>query len=300
MKSIDIDVKTKVEAQDFILKCEDFFNHEIDNAIKCVTNSHDTKILTLSGPTCSGKTTTANKLTEHITALGENAVVMSIDDFFLDGSKRKTVEGKAPDYDSVKAIDLDYFAKFTEKLIKGETVLVPRYDFKTTSRVGYEEYIPQENDIYIFEGIQAVYPEIVSLLGKHKSLFISVQRSIKYNSAVLDKNELRLLRRVVRDYLFRGASAEFTLHLWDGVRENEEKSIFPNAINCSVYIDSCLAYEPFILSRRAGELLSTVPSDSKYRSEAEKLISKISYFKNDNFEDCMIPQNSVFREFIGK
>ena len=224
---------------------------------------------------------------------------MSIDDFFIDRNNRNVVNDEAPDYDTVKAIDIDYFARFTERLLKGESVLVPTYDFIKTARTGYNEYIPNENDIYVFEGIQAVYPEISSLLGRHKSLFICVNRGIRYHESFIDKNDIRLLRRIVRDHRFRGATAEFTLHLWDGVRANEEENIFPNAKSCSVYIDSCLAYEPFILNKHALPLLDTVPKDSRYHAAAEELKEKISAFESDNFEDCMIPNNSVFREFIG-
>lgn len=300
MKSIDVSLKTKNEAQNFVLQCEDIFSTELDNAVKFVASSDNSKVITLSGPTCSGKTTTAEKLTEHLTSNGKRVVVISIDDFFLDRDMRNSVEGEAPDYDTVKAIDLDYFAYFTDRLLKGKSVLIPKYDFSQTSRVGYHEYIPSDNDIYVFEGIQAVYPEISSLLGNHQSLFISVQNDIEYNGNMIRKNDIRLLRRVVRDYLFRGATAEFSLHLWEGVRANEEENIFPNAIECSVKIDSCLSYEPFILSRYALPLLETVPSDSRYRFEAENLMKKIAVFSNENFEDCMIPRNSVFREFIGK
>ena len=299
MKSIDLDVKTKDEARSFIGECEDVFGQEIDDAIKSLVSSKDTKIVTLSGPTCSGKTTTARKLTEHIETKGRRAVVMSIDDFFIDRNNRNVVNDEAPDYDTVKAIDIDYFARFTERLLNGESVLVPTYDFIKTARTGYNEYIPNENDIYVFEGIQAVYPEISSLLGRHESLFICVNRGIRYHESFIDKNDIRLLRRIVRDHRFRGANAEFTLHLWDGVRANEEENIFPNAKSCSVYIDSCLAYEPFILNKHAIPLLDTVPKDSRYYAAAEELKEKISAFKNDNFEDCMIPNNSVFREFIG-
>ena len=203
MKSIDLDVKTKDEARSFIGECEDVFGQEIDDAIKSLVSSNNTKIVTLSGPTCSGKTTTAKKLTEHIETKGRRAVVMSIDDFFIDRNNRNVVNDEAPDYDTVKAIDIDYFAHFTERLMKGESVLVPTYDFIKTARTGYNEYIPNENDIYVFEGIQAVYPEISSLLGRHESIFICVNCGIRYHESFIDKNDIRLLRRIIRDHRFR-------------------------------------------------------------------------------------------------
>lgn len=300
MVNLHLNIKNADEAREFITECEASFAREITDAIYSITDNHDSRLIMLSGPTCSGKTTTARRLTDRITESGHRAVVMSIDDFFLDRDSRNRVDTDAPDYDSVKAIDLEYFEHFIRRLLRGESVLIPVYDFTSTSRVGYNEYIPRENDIYVFEGIQAVYPEITSLLGgKYRSIFISVGEDISYKGTTLTKNELRLLRRVVRDYKFRGATAEFTLHLWGGVRHNEETNIFPNSQGCSVYLNSLLPYEPFIISAYAVPLLRTVPHGSRYREEAEELIAKMSAFDGEYFEDSMIPADSVFREFIG-
>ena len=300
MVNLHLNINNADDARKFIGECEASFVKEINDAIRSITDNHDSRLVMLSGPTCSGKTTTARRLTDRITESGYRAIVMSIDDFFLDRNSRNRVDIDAPDYDSVKAIDLEYFEYFIGRLLRGESVLIPVYDFTATARVGYNEYIPHENDIYVFEGIQAVYPEITSLLGgKYKSIFISVSDDISYNGTTLTKNELRLLRRVVRDYKFRGATAEFTLHLWEGVRYNEETNIFPNSQNCSVYLNSFLPYEPFIISSYATPLLKTVPHDSRYRSIADELIYKMSSFDSAYFEDSMIPADSVFREFIG-
>lgn len=107
------------------------------------------------------------------------------------------------------------------------------------------------------------------------------------------------MRRIVRDHKFRGATAEFSFHLWRGVRVNEEENIFPNAGNCDIYINSLLDYEPFVIARHLIPLLDTVPADSIYRDEADELRAKIKPYENDLFEDGMIPADSVFREFIG-
>ena len=122
---------------------------------------------------------------------------------------------------------------------------------------------------------------------------------MRFGDTVLGKNEVRLLRRTVRDYKFRGATPEFTLHLWEGVRANEEKNIFPNSGNCTLILDSFLPYEPFVLSRCAAPILEDVPRESRYRDEADALLSKLAAFDCPYFEERMIPKNSVFREFIG-
>ncbi len=301
MRKLEINVNHTTEAQDFITYCENKFSSEIDLAIEDVL-SHNVKIITLSGPTCSGKTTTATHLVRRINESGHRAVVLSIDDFYKDRdeNERNNTENKAPDYDSVKSIDLEYLKEFTSALLAGETVRIPRYSFTEGIRVGYDEYIPDHRDIYVFEGIQAVYPEVTALFGdNYKSIFISVADDVTYRGVELSQNEIRLLRRIVRDNQFRNATAEFTFFLWDGVRDNEEKNIFPNATECDVYINSFLEYELFIIDNHVKGLLLSVPNDSIHRADAEELYNKISVFDNPYFEDRMIPENSVFREFIG-
>lgn len=300
MKQLNLNINTRDDAKRFVDSCELRFHTELEAAIDHVFDDGGTKIVTLSGPTCSGKTTTANTLTRRIREEGLHAVVLSIDDFFLDRADRNNVSGEVPDYDSVKALDLEYLEYFTDRLMKGKTILVPKYDFTATSRVGYTEYTPNSRDIYIFEGIQAVYPEITRMFAQEfRSIFISVEESVEYGGGVLRREDIRLMRRIVRDHKFRGATAEFSFHLWQGVRRNEEANIFPNSLNCDIYINSLLDYEPFIIAKHLVPLLDTVPSDSIYRGQADELREKIRPYENNLFEDDMIPENSVFREFIG-
>lgn len=300
MKQLNIQITNKNDAQKLVDTCENRFRTNLEAAIDHVFDDGGTKIVALSGPTCSGKTTTANTLTRRIREEGLHAVVLSIDDFFLNRADRNNVEGEVPDYDSVNAIDLNYLEAFADRLMEGKPILVPKYDFTATSRVGYTEYRPDPRDIYIFEGIQAVYPEITRLFRhKFRSIFISVEESVAYGNSVLRREDIRLMRRIVRDYKFRGATAEFSLHLWQGVRRNEEANIFPNAQNCDIYINSLLDYEPFIIAKHLIPLLDTVPASSIYRDEADELREKIRPYENNLFDDDMIPADSVFREFIG-
>lgn len=299
MKSYDIRVASRDEAQRLVSECETSFRSRLDETVESVLSRDGLRIVTLSGPTCSGKTTTASRLIEEIAASGHHAVVISIDDFFHDRQDRNRVDIAPPDYDSVEAIDLDYLSVFLSRLQSGQSVLVPKYDFSKTRRVGYHEYIPDPLDIYIIEGIQAVYPEITSRLDTHCSIFISVEDDVMLNGVYFERHEIRLLRRIVRDKLFRGATPEFSLHLWESVRANEERSIFPNCRSCDLYIDSFLPYELFILRELAIPLLSDVPSDSKRRCEADVLLEKLAALPVQPFDDRMIPKASVFREFIG-
>lgn len=300
MREIKLKVNCEEEAEAYILDCEKKYNRDLEEAIEDVFAVPDVRTIALSGPTCSGKTTTARKLTERIINSGRNAVVFSIDDFFKNRDDRNNVDGEAPDYDSVEAIDLDYFNSFMSRFNMGIPALVPHYEFEVTSRTGYDEYCPDEKDICIFEGIQAVYPEVTRRFEPgYRSIFISVLSDVAYHGSVLTKHDERLLRRLVRDYYFRGATPEFTLFLWHNVRDNEEKNIYPNAKNCDVYINSYMPYEPFVLARHALPILETVPMTSEWRDEADDLIERLCVFDCPYFRDSMIPSYSFFREFIG-
>lgn len=294
----NLTIQTQAEAERFILECEADFRVRLDDAVNTVLKEGLCTIA-LSGPTCSGKTTTANRLIEQIQASGHHAVVISIDDFFLDRNDRNRVDLAPPDYDSVEAIDLGYLDIFLTRLRNRQSVLVPKYDFTATCRVGYHEYLPDPLDIYVIEGIQAVYPEVTARLGDYRSIFISVTDDVEVSGIVFERHEVRLLRRIVRDYNFRGATPEFSFHLWDGVRRNEEKNIFPNAGNCGVYLNSFLPYELFVLRKHALPLLADVPAESVHRAYADRLAEKLAALPQFPFDDRRIPQNSVFREFIG-
>jgi len=300
MRTIQFDIHSKEEAEAYILECEQRFSDNIDDALEGIFTGGEVKTIALAGPTCSGKTTTAEKITRRIQRAGKKAVVLSIDDFFLSRDDRNVVDGEAPDYDSAAALDLEYLETFMTRLNAGLPVLVPHYDFSSTGRVGYHEYIPCEEDIYLFEGIQAVYPEVTRLFGPgYRSIFINVNEDCRYGDVILEKEEIRLLRRTVRDRLFRGATPEFTLHLWETVRANEEKNIFPNAAGCDLHLESFLEYEPFLLSRYGVGMLESVPKDSRYRPAADEVLKELRFFDSPYFEETMIPKNSLFREFIG-
>lgn len=301
---IQPNINSREEAIALVNQSERTFSDALDRALEAVvhreTENDGSRIITLSGPTCSGKTTTAKKLIRRITEAGYHAVVMSIDDFFLDRTRTNDIDGEMPDYDSVKAIDLEELGLCVAGLLAGKPTLIPHYDFVTGLRDSYTEYYPTKRDIFIFEGIQAVYPEVVAFLGdSYKSIFIHVDENVTAGDVSLTRHEIRLCRRIIRDFRFRNAHPEFTLFLWQNVRANEEASIYPNAVGCDVYINSFLPYEMFFLAKHGLPILETVPDDSPYRDEADALAAKLRPFVNPHFDDSMIPENSVFREFIG-
>ena len=301
MVETNIKFNNENEKKSFVAQCETSFESKLSSVCDDVAAHKDLKMITLSGPTCAGKTTTANKLISDFALRGKTAHVVSIDDFFKNRANMALTKDNKIDYDSVKAIDIDYFGECVSSLYDGNVVKLPNYDFVTGTRSGYDEFRPHEDDILIFEGIQAIYPEITDLLNKENldyvSVFINVTQDFNLNGVRFDKREIRLIRRIVRDYKFRSASPEFTFRIWESVTANEDANIFPHEKNTDIRINSLLPYEIFLMKDYLIPILSEVTPDSEYVNEARQLIDKVKDFDTIPYE--YIPKNSLYTEFLG-
>lgn len=301
MKTAKMHFSSVEEQKRYIADCEAEYLEDVASA--CAAAQHGGRIITLCGPTCSGKTTTAHILDAAFSARGKALHTVSIDDFYFDRAvleARARESGMPLDYDSPSTIDLDLFGKVVADIDDGGTVTIPRFDFQTGKRQGYETFSVTEDDVFLFEGIQAVYPELTAYLAgrRYVSLFISVEQPIACGDAVFTPEELRFMRRLVRDARTRGASAEFTFSLWGGVLANEETHIYPNRGNVDQYIDSALAYEVSVIKPQVLSLLDTLPQGSAYRPEAVALRKKLKDVPV--IDAALVPAESVFREFIGE
>ena len=299
MREINVTLNNEKDIENLVLESEKDFENRLDIASKEIVNSGKTNIL-LSGPTCAGKTTTANKIISDFNEVGKKVTVISIDDFFLDRlEQREVCHDKKIDYDSVDVLDLPLLASCIKNAKVGNTISVPKFDFLSQSRCGYTEHTIEENEVLIYEGIQAVYPEITSLFnGDYKGIFIDVLDDVMVNGVEFKKHEIRLIRRLVRDRKFRGASPDFTFYLWETVRDNEKKSIYPNKNICQVQIDSFMEYELFLMKKYLTEVLSEVDKNGKYYEKTCKLLSKLEKFTEIDYK--YIPENSLYTEFLGK
>lgn len=299
MKTINIAFKSEQDKIDFVNACEIDFEKRLDDATKKITSSKIINIL-LSGPTCSGKTTTANKIIGDYHEVGKEVTVISIDDFFLERDDGRTIkENEKIDYDSVDVIDLELLKECISKAKPGNNIKVPIFDFITQSRVGYNAHYITEDEVLLYEGIQAVYPEVTSLFDdEFIGVFINVNEDVCLNGTLFSRDEIRLVRRLVRDRKFRGANADFTFYLWETVRENEDKNIFPNKNICTIQLDSFMGYELFLLKPYILEVLSEVNENSTYYDKAKNLIEKFSGLDEIKYE--YIPKNSLYTEFLGK
>ena len=294
--------KSDVEERDLIKASEECFLKQMKSAVqRTIQSGH--KIIFLSGPSCSGKTTSGRILCEEFEKIGKTVKEISIDDFFYGAEESERIakeKGTEIDIESVAAIDLPYLRLCGEKILRGEEVMLPKFDFNSSSRVAYEKWLPTEDSIVIFEGIQAIYPEVLEIFKDEGSisLYIYPESHVSACGEVFTSDELRFFRRLVRDERSRNSPPERTFELWRGVRANEEKNIFPNVHRVDVQIDSSFAYEPYMIKERAVYLLKTLTDDSPYKEKADKMIEK---FKNvPSITDRFLPEDSLFREFIGR
>ncbi|MBQ7384407.1 MAG: hypothetical protein IJV72_06415 [Clostridia bacterium] len=293
---------TPEEEKSFIRECEADFERRLSETAAEICGVEDAKVITLSGPTCSGKTTAANKIISEFGKRGKRVHVISIDDFYYDKEilhkKSEQNRNGEIDYDSAETIDLESFSDFVNRIFESRELLCPVFDFKSGIRTSYRSIKCEENDIFIFEGIQAIYPEVRAILDIHGyiSVYISPRSSIEAGGELFEPNEIRLLRRTVRDCHFRDTSAEFTLKIWKSVRDNEERNIFPYEDSCLFYIDSTFAYELGILKPYLEEYLASVGQNSPQREEADRILEKIKAIGVIS-EEYLSP-NSLYKEFV--
>lgn len=291
----------------FVLKCEAEFEEQLDSAIgqikdRLLADRH-TRVITLSGPTCSGKTTTAGKLIDELEHAGLRVMVVSLDDFFksVDCNLRSySSKNEDIDLDSVDAIDIDYLKKFILGIFAGEKVYLPRFDFAAQRCVGYTMIESDGYDVFLLEGIQAVYPAVRALLEgqDYISIFTCVKDGIDIDGVRFASREIRFMRRLLRDRLFRSASIEFTVQVWDSVVKNEEESILPNAHYADISLNSTLVYEPCVIKRPLLGFLREVGKDYPLYSTVKELIDKLEALPE--ISSRAVPHGSVFREFIGE
>jgi uridine kinase len=297
-----LNFKSEEEKKSYVLECENDFEERLDTVIKSLCETDGLQFVTLSGPTCSGKTTASKKMVSEFSERGRNVKIISIDDFFRDRTvleREAIASGGKLDFDSEKALDLPFLSDFMHRLQNGMSARLPHFDFVEARRVRYDDFSVRKNDIVIFEGIQAIYPAFTSLIEEKdriRSFYISPLQSLDVGSVTLDPREVRLWRRLVRDYKYRAAAPEFSFHLWESVTENEDKNILPFALDTDFRIDSLLGYEPCMLKDSLCDILSEVRAESKYYGKAQDIINILKDVQS--VSDRYLPKNSLYHEFM--
>ena len=260
------------------------------------------RIVRLYGPSCSGKTTAARLLIDMFESLGKKAHLVSIDDFYFDRdvllrmSKEKGLKGV--DYDSPDTIDTAALHKFASEIFEANEAECPVFDFKSGTRSGYKTYTVSDDDIFIFEGIQACYTQVKQMLSEYgsASVFIAPMKNINVGGVSFSPNRLRLMRRLVRDYNFRGSTPEFTFSLWKSVRDNEKKNIFPHTEDSEYFIDSAMPYEVGVLKPFLKIVLENVGEESEYYEKSRRILESVAQVEEISSE--LILDEYLYSEFV--
>ena len=286
--------------KDFISECESFYRCQLEKVTDDICKNHGRVLVMLAGPSSSGKTTTASILKKNLKQKGRHAIVISLDDFYRDQTESYYFEDGTIDYETVKSIDTDYVTVCMENLLHKGKASLPRFSFISKIREGYEEVTVHDDEIIIVEGLHALNPVITDPLGKENmiKLYVSVSsRVYKDGRVLMSKRDMRFIRRMIRDYLFRNSSVEHTFYLWKGVRMGEDRYLFPFSDRADVRIDTIHPYELCVFKDIAINLLDHTAGDSIYYHSALELKDKLRQFVS--LSESVVPDTSLLKEFIG-
>jgi len=289
------------QAVEFVNICETKHNRQLAQlGDEIETNIEDIRLICIAGPSSSGKTTFSNRLKIELLSRGIKPVMISIDDYYKTRNEAPLDEFGKPDLEHVEALDLALFNEQIVKLINGEEVTLPKFEFKLGTRIPGKTIKIDEKSPIIIEGIHALNDMLTPSVPSHQKykIFIAPQTQLHIdNHNPISFTDLRLLRRMVRDQKYRNSPAEETLSMWASVRAGEFKWIYPFQEQANFVFNSELTYEFLVLKKHAYRSLKSISRDSEHFITANRLLKFLKYFKE--IEDDLVPNNSILREFIG-
>ena len=289
------------KVQDMILVAEAFQEKRIAAVADNIFNRGGVKMVLISGPSSSGKTTTCKRLSVQLAVHGYHPVQISVDDFFVERDETPRDKNGKFDFEALEAVDLPLFNRTLTDLIDGKRVELPTFDFTRGTKVWNGKSIQlDDKSIMVIEGIHCLNPRLTEHVPadvKFK-IFVSALTSISIDRQnPIPTADNRLIRRIVRDYNYRGYSAVDTLRRWRSVRNGEEKNIFPFQENADEMINTSLIFELGLLKTYAMSILDAVPESLPEYAEAVRLRKFLSYFKS--IPEEKVPGTSILREFVG-
>lgn len=259
------------------------------------------KLVLLAGPSSSGKTTTCKRLSIQLVANGLKPLQISLDDYFINRDQTPHDESGEYDYESIYALNLNLINEQFNALFRGEEVELPKYDFQTgVSRPSGKKLKMQENNVLVVEGIHALNPELTAHIPERQKfrVYVSALTTILLDDHnYIPTTDNRLLRRIIRDYKYRGVDARESIRRWPSVRSGENKWIFPFQENADAVFNSAMLFELAVIKQQAEPLLEQVPENCEEYSEAYRLRKFLKYIRPIPNKD--IPPTSLLREFLG-
>ncbi|MDD6194049.1 MAG: nucleoside kinase [Lachnospiraceae bacterium] len=289
------------KTRDIILTQEAYMERRIGALAEKIVADPNKKFVLIAGPSSSGKTTFSHRLSAQLRALGVNPHPIPLDDYYLDRDQIPLDEFGEKDFESIEGLDIELFNSDMQKLLHGERVLLPSFNFKIGKREYKDHYMQLGNrDILVIEGIHGLNERMSASLPKESKFKIYISALTQLN--IDEHNPLattdgRLIRRIVRDARTRGTIAKDTIAMWDSVRRGEEKNIFPFQEQADEMFNSALIYEMAVLKTYAQPQLFAIEPDCKEYAEAKRLLKLLDYFLTIPADD--ICNNSIVREFIG-
>ncbi|MGI6047553.1 MAG: nucleoside kinase [Petrimonas sp.] len=295
--------KREDRIHEVIQVAEAFQSKQIGNIAEEITRKFDdgVRIVLISGPSSSGKTTFRKRLEIQLMVNSLKPVGISLDDYFVNRDQTPLDEQGNKDYESLYALDLELLEQHLIALLQGDEVELPSYNFVKGKREYKNNFLKMEKkSVLIVEGIHALNPELTRHIPRDKKfmVYVSALTSISLdNHNWIPASDNRLLRRIIRDYRYRGYSAQETISRWESVRRGEDKWIFPYQENADVMFNSAMIYELAAIRRHAEPILMRVPRTVPEYSEAYRLLKFLNYF--NNITDRELPPTSLLREFLG-
>ena len=259
------------------------------------------KLVLLAGPSSSGKTTSCKRLSIQLAVNGLKPLQISLDDYFVDRDKTPKDENGEYDFESIYALNLDLLNDQFNALFRGEEVDLPKYDFPSGKSIKSGKKLKLEpSNVLVVEGIHALNPELTAHIPEEQiyRVYASALTTILLdNHNYIPTTDNRLLRRIIRDYKYRGVSAQETIHRWPSVRAGENKWIVPFQENADAMLNTAMLYELSVLKMQAEPLLQQVPENCEEYAEAYRLLKFLKYFKGIPYNN--LPPTSLLREFLG-
>ena len=298
----DINFRTVSDPAAFMAESDEDYRRKVEQAADMITaNRKRSPIVLLSGPSGSGKTTTSMKIAEELNRRGINTHYVALDDYFktIDENSPRTPDGQL-DLESPLCVDMELLNRHFEMLSRGERVFIPKYEFSRRMRVQEpsKSIRLKKDEVAIFEGIHALNSSITDVHPEAFKLYISARSDVEFEGRIVFKRTwFRLVRRLVRDYNFRGSDAAETMGMWANVRRGEKLYISPFKDKADFQFDTAAPYEPAVFNRTATELFKSVPEGIERFEELRAVLPALQLF--GEIDQSLVAPDALIREFIG-